>query len=88
MLNSEKIGGHTITKGYFSGKYVLRVWGMTGETLHSSTHDLPEHARAELDSFRASRPDLEQVINNLPQISIADGMASRTGLPTPTEPAE
>lgn len=88
MHNSEKIGGHTITKGYFSGKYVLRVWSMTGETLHSSAHDLPDHARDELERFRRSRPDLEQAIGELPQISIADGLASRTGLPTPTEPAE
>ncbi len=50
----ERIGGHTINKGYFSGKFVLRVWDARGETIHNSIHDLPEHARSELDRFIAA----------------------------------
>ena len=75
--------GHSINKGYFSGKYILRIWGRDGKTLHNSAHDTSKQARDELVKYQSEKwprnIDVHKIINDLPRISVEQGFARRTG---------
>lgn len=81
---------HSITQGYFSGKYILRVWGRDGETLHNSAHDTHQQADEEFGKYESDRKakqaiDAEAAINDLPIISVRQGFEGRTGHATPED---